>query len=401
MDSLSDKCEAPQTKAPSPASPTAKKITRILIAAVISLAGAFLFTARIRPARMDYIEYWSSGHLFTHFANPYSPAGIFQLEKAHGFLPPKPLIMLNPPWALFLAAPLGFFGVHAGLFLWTLALAACILVSVHLLNPGSRDNPLALLFAPTIACIGSGQSSPFLLLGFALFLLFHRRRPFLAGASLLLMAIKPHLFLVFWAVLLADCIYRRRFRILAGGAAALAAASAFSMCIDIHVWRQYLAAVRTSALSHQFFPTVSSLLRLLINPRAAWLLLVPSALAVFWALWYYKRKRLVWNWTTHGMLLILVTVLTSPYGWFTDEIVLLPAIIFALNLPEKQKHAGWILLAINAVAALIYAAAGASLQSPVLIWTPVAWFAWFLYATKQTTPHSEQSSVQMADAAGR
>lgn len=372
---------------PSNSAPAPRKILRAFIVLAIALLGAFVFSARVNPAHMDYIEYWASGNLLTHFSNPYSPAAIFRLEKSHGFLSTSPLIMLNPPWALFLVAPLGFLTPRAGLILWILATGACIIFAVHLLNPRSKDNALALLFAPAIACIGSGQSSPFLLLGFALFLYFHRRRPFVAGASLLLMAIKPHLFLAFWPVLFLDCILRRRLIILAGGAAALISATAFSLCLDRHIWSHYFAAFRATPLHHQFFPTLSGAIRVLAGFQSSyWLLLTPSAVAIVWSLVYYARNRQAWDWTSHGMLLMLVTVLASPYGWFPDEIVLLPAIIFALNLPRKHAYAGWALLAINAVAALVYTAFEASLRSPFLIWTPAAWLLWFLYATRKPRP---------------
>lgn len=362
-----------------------KKITKILALILIGLAGAAVFVARLNPAHMDYISYWSAAHLLVHHGGPYSLKGVFSLEKPLGFVPAAPLMMRNPPWALFLVAPLGFLGPRIGLVLWTLAIAACIVISVHLLNPHSKDNPLALLFAPGIACFGSGQTSPFLLLGFALFLYFHQRRPYLAGAALLLMAIKPHLFLVFWAVLLAESICRRNFRILAGFAAALALASAFAMAIDPHVWLQYISMMHASALELETFPTASEFFRHIINPKADWLLFVPSTIAILWGLWYYVRHRTHWSWTTHGMLLILITVMVSPYGWFTDEVVLLPAIVFALNLPEKRKHTVWILLAANIIAfAIIQIGAtgvGFALESPLLVWTPFAWFAWFLYTT--------------------
>src|SRR6185437_4912587 len=119
--------------------------------------------------------------------------------------------------------------------------------------------------APAIACFGSGQSSPFLLLGFALFLYLHRCRPFLAGAALLFLAFKPHLFLVFWAVLLAESISRRRFTILAGLAAALAITTTFALAIDPQVWQQYIAMLRSSALDLEAFPTASMALRLLVS----------------------------------------------------------------------------------------------------------------------------------------
>jgi hypothetical protein len=369
--------------APKPAT-AATKIIRALVIVAIALGGALIFAARVNPAHMDYISYWSAAKLLVHHANPYSLNPVLALEKSAGFLPSHPLMMRNPPWALFLVAPLGFLGPRAGLVLWILAVGACIVVSVHLLNPRSKDNALALFFAPAIACIGSGQSSPFLLLGFALFLYFHRRRPFLAGAALLFLAFKPHLFLVFWAVLLAQSIYRRKFRILAGLAAALALTTAFALVLDPRVWPQYLSMLRASALDLETFPTASMIFRLLVSRSSHWLLFLPAGLAILWGLWYYARNRRAWDWTTHGMLLMLVTVMASPYGWFTDEVVLLPCLIFALNLPQQRKYAGWLLLAANATAVIVYTAFGASLESPFLLWTPITWLAWFLYAARRS-----------------
>ncbi|MGH9586708.1 MAG: glycosyltransferase 87 family protein, partial [Acidobacteriaceae bacterium] len=226
---------------------TLSKTLRASFAIAIALAGIFVFTRVLHPAAMDLIEYWSSAKLLLHHINPYSPSGVFALEKAEGFLPSSPLVMLNPPWALFLILPLGFGGAHTALFLWTIAAFGCVLAFIRLLEVPEKNAPLALFFAPVLASICSGQSSPFLLLGFALFLRFHRSRPFWAGASLLLMAIKPHLFLVFWAVLLAESIYRRRFRIIAGAAAALAVTSAFATALDPHVWTHYIFMMRASA----------------------------------------------------------------------------------------------------------------------------------------------------------
>lgn len=370
-----------------------KDVLHSLLAIGIALSGILLLSTVFHPGAMDFIEYWASGKLLVHHADPYSPAGIFVLEKAQGYVANHPLIMLNPPWTLFLVAPLGFANVRIGLFLWILAALGSILGSIRLLDVGSKNGSFALIFAPAIACICSGQSSPVLLLGFSLFLRFHRRRPFLAGASLLLIAIKPHLFLVFWVVLLADCIYSRRLLILAGGVSALAAATACAMWFDPHVWWHYVAMLRTTTLQHAPLPTASMLFRILLDPGAFWLLFVPSAVAALWGLWYYARRRTIWDWRVHGMLLMLVTVTVSPYGFISDAIVLLPSIAFALFYPERRKYSGWILLAANCLAVFMITAVH-SLSSPALAWFPPALLVWFLYAVKRPAWASQNLSVE-------
>ncbi|MGB7190848.1 MAG: glycosyltransferase 87 family protein [Acidobacteriaceae bacterium] len=371
---------------------SAKKILRTLAIASLLFAGVFISVLLLRPAARDYISYWSAARLLVHHIDPYSPARVFALEKAQGDLATHPIIMRNPPWAMFLVVPLAFGSPFATLFFWTLASIGCILIFARLLRVPSKDRAFAFVFAPAVSCVFLGQSSAFLLLGFALFLYLHQRHPFLSGAALLLMAIKPHLFLVFWAVLLADCIYRRRFLILAGGAAAFTAATAFAMALDPRIWQQYVAMLRASALEHEFFPTASMLIRVLINRGSDWLLFVPSALGIIWGLRYYKRNRQAWDWRIHGMLLLLVTVTVSPYGWFADSIVLLPPIVFALASPQKHKYSAGILMAINTIALVILLVIRARITSPAYVWLPLAILVWFLYTLKKP----QQSSIRLA-----
>jgi hypothetical protein len=78
---------------------------------------------------------------------------------------------------------------------------------------------------------------------------------------------------------------------------------------------------------------------------------------------------------------MLVTVLASPYSWFPDEIVLLPALAFAIAYPHRRARSLEILAVINLAAILVLMAGNRSIVSPVYLWTPSAWLAWFLYAT--------------------
>lgn len=394
MGVLSENMTEPQIQKDYRANSGGKKILRRLAAAAIVLAGLLVISVTGHPAWKDYISYWSAGNLLIHHANPYSRPDVLALERTHCFPETRPLMMRNPPWALFLTAPLGFTKPASGLFLWTLAAIGCVVAFIRLLKVPPEDRALVFLFAPTIAVFRIGQTSPFLLLGFSLFLYFHQRRPFLAGASLLFMAIKPHLFLVFWAVLLAESIYQRRLRVFAGLAAGLTAGAAFAMCFNTHIWQHYFAMLRGSDLDSEFFPTTSMMFRLLIDSRAIWLLFLPSAVAIVWGLWYYTRNRLVWHWGTHGMLLMLVTILVSPYSWFPDEVVLLPALAFAITFPHRRALSLEILMVVNLAAILVLIGGNRSIVSMAYLWTPSAWLAWFLYATNGFRIQSGNFAIQ-------
>lgn len=381
MNTLLDQVDQPRAHESHGVSLTKKRIVHALAASAIVLWGVLIISLMSNPAEKDYISYWSAGKMLIQHTNPYSLVNVLAFENANGYAGNRSLMMRNPPWALFLTAPLGFVNPAVGLFLWTLAAAGCIVAFIRLLKVPIEDRVFAFLFAPAVAAFRMGQSSPFLLLGFSLFLYFHRRRPFLAGVSLLFMAIKPHLFLVFWVILLIDSIYRRRFFVLAGFASALAVATAFAIYFDTHIWQQYSAMVWGSELDHEFFPTISTLFRLLIDVRATWLLFVPSTVAIAWGLWYFARNRHAWDWKIQGMLLMLVTVMVSPYGWVSDEIVLLPALTFAVTFPQRRMYSLQIIVMINMMALLILMVGHPRANSSAYLWTPLAWLAWFLYAT--------------------
>lgn len=351
------------------------KVFRIIAAALITMFGIAVLTyIGSQTNTNDYVEYWSAGKLFVHGDNPYSSSMIFALEKSRGLVNGEPLIMLNPPWALFMVAPLGFFPATGALVLWIVATAGSVLLSIFVLDVPPKHRTIAFLFAPVLATLTMMQSSPFLLLGFSLFLRFHRSRPFLAGASLLLMAIKPHLFLVFWAVVLVDCLYRRRFAILAGLATALALASAAPMLVVPHVWQDYLALMHGAALGQNLFPTLPVLIRLWINPKLAWLELVPVGMGMIWGVVFYWRNRHRWNWRQNGMLVMLVSVFTSPYGWVSDQAVLLPVVVSAATGPIRRFSIE-ILTVLNCAVLLVFC-----VSAYFRAWLPSAWLLWYLYA---------------------
>lgn len=323
----------------------------------------------------DFVEYWSAGKLFVERANPYSPPTILAIEKSRGFAPADPLIMLNPPWSMPLVAPLGLLPAFDALLLWICACAACIAASVVLLELPAKNRGLAFLFAPVLGTFMMQQSSPFLLLGLSLFLRFERSRPFLAGASLLLMAIKPHLFLVFWVALAADCLYRRRFAIMAGFAASLVCVSGLVTLAVPRIWQDYLEVVRASTLDRNIYPTLPSMLRAAIDVNLVWIALAPSCIAVVWGAAYYWRKREAWDWHREGMPVLLVTVLTSPYSWISDQVVLLPPVASAISA-SPRRFSMEILIVLNC-AALVWL----NVSFRTMVWLPLALSLWFAYST--------------------
>ena len=371
--------------------PSSPKLSPLRILAAVCLlavgAGILIMIAQQNDAgRRDFIAYWSAGQHLRHGQDPYDRASILRTEIAAGFNQDRPLIMRNPPVALFLAAPLGYVSATLGNILWMVGLLICLVVSIRMIwalngKPESRTHLLGYCFAPVMACLMAGQLGLLLLLGVVLFLTYVKTRPFVAGAALLLCVVKPHLFLLFLLVVLVWALLTRSWRLLCGMGVALAASCAFTTIVDVHAWQQYQTMVRTAGILNEFAPSPSDLLRWLVDRDAHWLQFLPACVGCLWALGYFRKHSEHWDWMDHGLLLLIVSVLCSPYSLLTDEAVLLPAMLTAVY---RAENTGRSLIPFGVIAgiALFEVMGNVGISTVFYLWTVPAWLGWYLYATR-------------------
>jgi hypothetical protein len=381
------------------ATPTKTNASRVFVACCIVVAGFCLVAGILffglsdkSAANRDFVEYWAAGQQLVHGANPYDAEAILRLERAVGLDSNKPKITFSPPVAFFLVLPLGLLGAKTGLILWSLALLMSLSISNWILwivngRPASRLHLLGYFFAPVLACQMAGQLGTFLLLAIALFLYFHQSQPYLAGAALLPFSLKPHLFLPLAIVLLLWAIDRKVYRIPAGFAATLFASCGLTLCFDIHVWSQYLQMMSSTGVLGAFVPTLSVMFRLILHRNAVWLQFLPEASACVWAIWYFWTRRSRWSWMDQGLLVLLVSAACAPYAWFSDEAMLLPAVLVALYRVVDSGRSV-LPLGLSGGIALIEVLASVKLTSPFYLWTVPAWLGWYLYAVRSTAAPS-------------
>jgi hypothetical protein len=293
------------------------------------------------------------------------------------------LFMRNPPWGLPLAAPLGLIGVRIGALLWSLLMLGCLVLSVHLLwrmhgRPANRLHWLALSFGPALICVMMGQTSLLALLGFVLFLYLHRTRPFLAGVSLWLCMLKPHLFVPFGVVLLVWIVISRSYRLMAGAVAAMAASCILTWWLYPAAWSDYAHMMHGAGLDTEYIPCIIVVLRLWLSPHAMWLQYIPPALGCAWALGWFWPRRHAWDWTRYGSILVLVSLVAAPYSWIYDGGLAIPALLQGAYL--TRSRALLVILAIASLAVEIQLVGGIKITSPLYLWTAPAWLAWYLLA---------------------
>jgi Glycosyltransferase family 87 len=335
--------------------------------------------------RGDFVVYWATGQQLAHHANPYDREAMERIERSTG-LPAVygALYMRNPPWSLFLTLPLGFIGLRVGALFWSLTLAGCLAASVHMLwvLHGRQRNHIHWLgysFAPAMICLFAGQTSLFALLGLVLFLRLHLTRPFLAGVSLWLCALKPHLFLPFGVVLLAWITISRSFKLLAGGAAAIALSCALAYCIDPLAWTQYFQMIRTSGIEAEHIPCLSVALRVWLNPHAMWIPYVLPAVGCVWALGYFWTRRNHWDWVKDGSPVMLVSIVLAPYCWIFDQALAVPALLQGAYFTRSRVLLT--VLAFTSVAIEIELVGGVRIGSALYLWIAPAWLIWYLFAS--------------------
>lgn len=354
----------------------------ILVAAVSFLAFFLVRDKSGRSTNRDFIAYWAAGQCLVRGQNPYDAATVFALQKSVGLQQRKPQIMRNPPSALILTLPLGLMDAKPAILLWSLAIIASIVISIRLIwiLHGRRSDRLHLIgytFAPVLMCVPTGQTSAFILLGMALFLYWHERRPLLAGAALALCALKPHLFFPFWLVLLVWSLNRKAHRVVLGAVLGVVIPLAVVTCFDPLLLSHYASMLRGQELDTGFVPNPSVFLRGLISPGSLWLQYLPTLIACLWVLWYFRRHRSGWSWHTHGVLLALVSIWVAPYSWFTDEAALLPAILQAIYTRADRGKSLLPFGILNGIAVL-EVAADVTMPSGGYAWTATAWLLWYL-----------------------
>ncbi len=389
-----------------------RAIVEFLVICICTLAFVFivvgictLLLTGNSSGNRDFVSYWAAGHQLAQHANPYDADSVLRMERSAGLdANSRVILMRNPPSALLLVLPLSFFGLRSGSLFWSLVLVACLIASVRMLwvMHGRPKDHLVLLgytFGPALACLLAGQTSLFALLGLVLFLRLHRTRPFLSGISLWLCALKPHLFLPFGIALLAWIIAAKCYRILLGAMVALATSTAIVFLLDPVAWSQYRLMMTTWGIEREFIPCLSAVLRLAIDPHAIWMQSIPTILGCAWTIHYFWRHRDRWDWMEHVALLILVSVLVAPYAWFTDQALIIPALLQAAFRSRSR----------NLIAVLAFASAvievellwGVPMHSALYLWTAPAWLAWYLWAMRPSHTISVNGPLTLADGARR
>jgi hypothetical protein len=369
----------------------------LLAAGLLVQQLAHLLSDRTIMPPDDFVEYWAAGRLNAHGNDPYDGDNLLPLEREAGrkSFPidssgdDAAVMMWNPPWTLTFVMPLGLLDGRLAQLLWLLLHLGIIVFSADWTWRYCEGHAayrwlswvLVLTFMPTMIVLRAGQIGPLILLGIVGFLHFEKQgRLFLAGACTVLIAIKPHLLFLFWIALALWAVERRRWMVLIGGILTGLIASVIPIFCNPEVWQEYWFAWTHHPPEEFMSLTIGSILRLLLGAELIWLQLVPAIPALIWFGWYWRKHHANWDWGEQMPLLILVSFLTTFYGaWpFDLVILLLPVVqtaVWAIHAQNLRKFAMAIYLVID-IAALILIVM--SVTSIWFIWMTPALLAGYL-----------------------
>jgi hypothetical protein len=113
------------------------------------------------------------------------------------------------------------------------------------------------------------------------------------------------------------------------------------------------------------------------------------SLGLIWCLRFFLRNSACWNWREHGPPLLVVSVLTTPYEWLSDETVLLPAVLQAAafvyasrnDLKIRTKLA-LIIFALLDLLLLLILKSKIPFSTGIYFWSSLVWFFWYFQARK-------------------
>ncbi len=377
-----------------------KNIYRLIIWILLIISGVVL--VRLAPILTkpeylrsdDFIRFWASGNLNVHSENPYDPARIELLQIQEGSLPATlstSSIMLNPPWVISILMPFGLFDYPISRLLWLIISIMLVILSsllVWRIYSGSLKLRwliflVVITFAPTISVLEKGQIGGVLLLGIAGFLYFTGvdRNDWLAGISLAVVAFKPQLILLFWLVLLLWLIQERRGLIFISAIITIFSLTMLAFGVNPHIIQQYISMLQTYQISDWATPTIGSYIRYFwLGTDNFWVQFIPSLAGGVWMIYHWYKHHTTWNWLNELPKVLLVSLLTSPYSWTYDLVILLPAILLAVVwITSDWKRWSTLLLVviflvINALDLLLHM----KLDEFWFIWMVPALFIWFL-----------------------
>lgn len=360
----------------------------LLLIVALWRANVYLNDPDVRRPR-DFLQVWSAGRLILAGENPYDAKKLLDLQLANQSPILFASMMWVPPWVAPLAILIGLLPVAYAHAAWVLGQVVLIFLAgmiVWRLRGRRLDRwwiiaVLILTSGPVWWQTVIGQYAGILVFGIAAYLWAHQaNRPVLAGLCLTLIALKPHLFVLFAVGLLIDAVktsYGRR--VVLGGAIGLATCSLIATLASPGIWNRYLISLTgegsayTPGLREWFSPTIPAWIRFSIPGHPFWVQTIPCVIATIAFAVYWWRRGNPNRWPETINWVIPVCLLLAPYGCWPSDLTLM--LIPIVGMVTRIDARGWVLPG-RAKLATVYLAINLLVMVMFLKYSGTAAYVW-------------------------
>ena len=315
------------------------KYVAILILGVIII----LFPVSLPPGAGDWDlqAYWSSAYLFAHGQDFSDPVALGEIQHSLTTREaPETLYSWFSPIGNVILLPFTFISFTKAVYYWLILNVLIVFYSSILIWENSDSHtwvPILAVFSFSMTTVSLvfGQINFLEVLGLALFLTLSKsNRPYLAGASLVLTTIKPHLVILTLPILLLDLLRKKEWKVLTGFGAALAVC--FGILLAFYPpWIQSFWTVISSGMSTvRETPNINGLLVLLGEYNLGKLLWFLALLGGI--IWWWKRGQ-AWHRRTFIDISVSAGLIVAPIGWSYDQIMLFFPILSLLSWAAKGE----------------------------------------------------------------
>ena len=318
--------------------------------ATIILSVVILFPKLDQNVLVDFGSSWSAARLLCHGANPYDVRSLLRMEKTTGWVLSEAVVPWNPPWALSIMIPFSFLPFVYAKWVWTAVNGFLILALADYwwrLYGGTLEHRMAswlaaLWFFPCIVALYFGQTSLIVLAGVTgiEWSLRRRKTPWLSF-FILLAALKPHLLLPMWLILILWLTRQKQWKMLAWASSGIVLACIVVGSFRPEVYSDYVLRV-TSIQGPVIWatPTIGTALRVAFPNIPKWIVFLPGFCGLLLSMIFLRRLRGAFTWKRHLDLILLLSLTTASYAWIFDWAILLPIVIRVLvwfgSSPRQQ-----------------------------------------------------------------
>jgi hypothetical protein len=344
----------------------------------------------------DFGAYWTGTLVNGRGGNAYDPDSLLEPQR---LIDPGVVIpgqVWSPPWTFPLLAPFTAVDFATARWAWRFVQIGSLFLSVTAVWRVYGGPPekliwgwcAALAWYPSLQTVGLGQNCTLVLLGVAGGLgCLVAGRAGLAGAVFAFSLAKPQNLYLLGLLAVVWAIDRRQWRPAIGACLAAFLLTVGAIIQNPDVFSHYLDAFARRPPAGFVPPTFGMALRLLFGVDRFWLSFLPTAVGLVWGIWFYVRNRDHWDWADRLPIVVIVSCLTSPYGWIYDQVLFLVPVtqLLAISACRRPQLFTPILLTSTALTAVCFGLHSAGLREVTFLWHAPVVLVLYLFGRRAVT----------------